>query len=122
MNSIFFRKKSAENFSIKVRLKIFWYGLIDRYATSRQGLRGRLKFSRQGLMYFFQARSARNFSSKVRLKIFRQGLMHFPPLLPRRRCTNGRTFESRSGYFISGKVCSKVFNQSLVEIFRARSG
>ncbi|MDO8872970.1 MAG: hypothetical protein Q7V05_09615 [Methanoregula sp.] len=69
-----FPTRSAQKFSIKVRLKIFRQGLIYRYAASTQGLRGRLKFSGQGLMYFFQPGSARNFSIKVRLKIFKQDL------------------------------------------------
>jgi len=115
-----FPAKSAQKCSIKVRLKIFRQGLIDRHASFKQGLMGRLKFSGQGSIYFFQPESAWNFSIKVRLKIFRQGLMHFSRTSARRRGTYGRTFQSRSGSFFSDKVCSKVFNQSPVENFQER--
>ncbi|MDP2797128.1 MAG: hypothetical protein Q8N94_06435 [Methanoregula sp.] len=52
-----FHASSAQKFSIKVWLKIFWQGLVDRYATFKQWLMGQLKFSGQGTVTFFQLRS-----------------------------------------------------------------
>jgi hypothetical protein len=103
-------------------LKIFVQGLVDRYATSRQGPGGRLNIFEQGPIKIFHAESAEKISIKVRLKIFRQGLMHFSCPSPRRSGTRGRTFQARSDYFFSTRVCSIFFNQGLLENFHARSG
>ena len=118
----FFHTNSAQKFSINVWQKIFRHGPVDRYATFKQGPEGRLKFSGQGPANFFQSGSARNFSIRIRLQIFRQGLMHFSRTPACRRGTCGFMFQSRSGYFFSGRVCSKVFNQSVVGNFPVRSG
>jgi len=96
-------------------------GLVDRYAAFKQGLRGRLKFFRQGPIKIFHAESAEKILIKVRLKIFRQGLMQFSRTSTRRSGTHARTFQSRSVYFFSCKVCSKLFNQGPVENFHAGS-
>lgn len=107
-----FNRCVAENFPAS---------LVDRYATFRQGPEGRLKFSGQGPADFFQSRSARNFSIKIRLQIFKQGLMHFSRTPARRRGRCGFMFQSRSDYFFSVRVCSKVFNQRVVENFQVKS-
>ena len=60
-----FHAGSTQKFSIKMWLKIFRHGLVDRYATFKQGPEGRLKFSGQSPANFFQSRSARNSCSDL---------------------------------------------------------
>jgi hypothetical protein len=70
------RAGAAQKFSIKVWLKIFWLGLVDRYATFKQGLEGRLKFSRQVPVSFF-VKVCPDFFNQGSVENFHAGSGHF---------------------------------------------
>jgi len=62
---IFFHARSAQKFSIKVCLKNFVQGLVDRYAVSKQGSMCRLKISGQGPVENFRAGSVQLFPAQA---------------------------------------------------------
>ena len=65
-----FLARSAQKFSIKVWLNFSGQSLVDRYATFKQGPKGRLKFSGQDPVKFFSVTVCPEFFNQCPVEIF----------------------------------------------------